>query len=87
MGYTGAYRALAAEYTEKYGYDTFNEFLKRTAGLIAEFKPMKIHDPFTALKKSEAVSKLDELDKSEDTEQINFGDAVKAVEEAFLANR
>lgn len=83
MGYTGAYRALAAEYTEKYGYDTFNEFLKRTSGLIAEYKPMKIHDPFTAVKKSEAIAKLEELDKDGDTEQIDFSDAIKAVEDSF----
>ena len=88
MYYTGAYRALAAEYTEKFGYEVFNEFLKRTAGLVREYKPITVVDPFGKSKKAqeELDKKLDEAlaqDADEDTVEINFSDAVKAAEDSF----
>lgn len=88
MNYTGAYRALAAEYTETFGYEIFNEFLKRTAGIVVKYKPMTVIDPFGKSKKvrEELERKLDEAlaqEADEDTVEINFGDAMKAAAESF----
>ena len=38
MNYMGAYRDLVAEYTQRFGYDTFNEFLDRCMSITAEEK-------------------------------------------------
>ena len=74
INYTGAYRGLIAEYTEKFGYDVMNSFLKRVSELTAEFKPMKVVDPFESLK-SRMPAK-----KNEDTEEIDIGEINENIE-------
>jgi hypothetical protein len=94
MSYVGAYRELAADYTAKFGYDTMNEFLKRSSNLLTVVKlaspigkpevkvlpngDVQVDADYDTLHK--AITKVA---NDSDTEEIDFGDVVKAMEESF----
>lgn len=75
INYTGAYRGLIAEYTEKFGYDVMNAFFKRISQLTSTFKPVKVVDPFECVSKKKPI-----IEKDEDTEEIDIGEINENIE-------